>query len=357
MSDDIAFGQAFYSFRKPAWHRYGFTSDTPMGAQEAHAHTMPYVLTLEPLYAEFLGQKYETAQRGIFRHPVPADPEPKLLGTVGPEYRLIDPATLCQIYDDNVTAPIETMAALGDGGIFFFSTMLPKFDVAGDEVENYMLTISPYTGGEALSIRITQVRAVCKNTLMAAKRQSSETYRIRHDDSAAENLGAWMRELMGRVEKKTEEIRDVFVRMTETQIASGALDSIASKIYADPNLPGNHPNIETMARRMQDYEWYLDQAKLRRRQLKAVFNGAGVGQDTRAAKGTAWGLFNAACELEQYRSSSAAAGYDMIAGERAKISERAFTTMVDYMANPNEFDTVSVVSTPKRPSRSKKGSK
>jgi len=352
--DNIAFGKAFYSFRKPAWHRFGFVSDVPMGAQEAHARTVPYALSLEPLFAEVEGRRFATSQRGIFRHPVPDDDEFKLLGVVGDEYRLIDPATLCQIYDDNVKSPIETMAALGNGETFFFSTKLPTFDVGGDEVENYMLTISPYTGGEALSIRITQVRAVCENTLMTAKRQSSETYRIRHDDSAAENLGAWMTELMGRVEKKTEDIRDIFVRMTQTQIAEGAVESIAAKIYADPNLPGNHPNIETMTRRMQDYEWYLAQAKLRRQQLTAVYEGAGVGQDTPAAKGTAWGLFNAACELEQYRSSSPAAGFDMIVGERAKIAEKAFTAMVDYMNDPSQFVVPSFVSTPKRPSKSKK---
>lgn len=337
MSDNIMNGDAFYTLREPAWHRLGFVSAEEMGAVAAFSHINPWTVTLEPLTATINGITFQTSTNGIFRHPLPGDDEFKLLGVVGEDYRLIDPLMICELYDENVKAPVETMGALGNGETFFLTTKLPKFDVKGDEVENYMLTISPYTGGEALSIRVTPVRVVCQNTLMAAKKATSESYRIRHDDAAKENLGAWMGQLMGRVEKKTTELRDTFVKMAETRVSENVAENIVNRIYADPNLPGNHPDLAVMTRRMQDYEWYLNQAKLRRQQVIQVYKGAGVGQDTKAAAGTAWGLFNSVCELEQYRTRSVAAGLDMIAGDRAKIAERAFLTIEDFLTRPLDY--------------------
>ena len=86
------------------------------------------------------------SHKAIIRRPCPGDPEHKVFAVVSAGYQLITPAQFCDLWDRHVKHPIETLGALGQGETFFVSTKLPSFAVKRDEVDNYMLGISPMTG-------------------------------------------------------------------------------------------------------------------------------------------------------------------------------------------------------------------
>lgn len=326
------FGSRFYSNREAPWHGLGYVSEVEMTAAEAFNTTMPFIVSLEDLYTEIGESKFELAYRAIMRHPVPDDPEYKTLGIVGPNYTLIDPLTLCETFDDAVRKPVETLGALGSGETLFLTTRLPSFSVLGDDVDNYLLIVSPYTGNAALQIRLTPIRVVCQNTLIAAKAESTENYRIVHDAQAVERLGLWMRTISDRFEAKSDALQQTFTAMAKTHVSGEDVEALLELIYPFPSLPTLSPVQSDNVRRQGWHEENVDGMRRRRQAVKEVFMGAGVGQDTEAAQGTAWGLFNAVVEYEQYRPSPkpVSAAASMLVGDRAATSERAFSTIVDW---------------------------
>lgn len=327
------FGDRFYSNRKPAWHGLGFVSTTDMGAVDAFGRVNPFTVSLAPLYSVIEGRQMELAQKAIIRHPVPDDPEYKNLGIVGPDYYLVDPLTVCEIYDTHVNRPIETLGALGKGETLFLSTTLPGFNVGGDEVENYMLIVSPYSGNSAIQVRLTPIRVVCQNTLIAAKAQTTESYRIVHNDQAPAKLGIWMGSIIQSFEQKSVQLAETFDLMSRKHVEEEDIDPLLELIYVDPKPFGKSVIPIENEKRQAWFEENLQTTRRRRQAVKEVFHGAGVGQDTPAAQGTAWGLYNSVVEYEQYRPTpkveSAAA--DMLFGGRASIGELAYSTLFSYV--------------------------
>src|SRR5215467_1796820 len=93
-----------------------------------------------------------------------------------------------------------------------------------------------------------------------------------------------------------------------------------------------------------DHTWSKDYADLREKKWDAearlvtdrrtaaleLFKGRGTGMDSKAAAGTAWGLYNSVVEVEDWRGGGRAADADaraaaVLIGERAEAKGRAWT--------------------------------
>lgn len=338
------FNERFYSLRRPAWHGLGKVSEVEMGAVEAYGGMVPITVTLEPSYSRISGDYTEVeGRRDIWRHPVPDDPQFRLLGTVGTDYRLIDPLRVCELYDENVQRPIETMGILGKGETLFLSTQLSSYAVKTDEIESYLLVESPYSGNAAIRIRVTPVRVVCQNTLIAARGQASETYAIRHDQEAERDLGLWMGGIVDRAEGKIATLREAFEQMAAKRVTPVDLESLLIATFPNPKEPNrSHPSPDFVVRAEARYEEATKYAKTAREVVRELFEGRGVGQDTEAAAGTAFGLFNAVAERAQYASGIRGSSglWDAVNGFRAQESERAFQAIWDFSRMPDLVDVV-----------------
>lgn len=328
------FGNRFFSLRQPAWHGLGVVTEDEIGAVEAYSRITPFDVSLEPMFTRIDGQETDTKMRAIYRHPVPDDPKYKLLGTVGSDYRLITPLRLCELYDENVERSIETMGALGSGETLFFSTRLPSYDVKGDEVDSYMLVDSPYSGNAAIRVRVTPVRVVCQNTLVVARSQATESYAIKHDEAAEKDLGVWLGGIVARAEGRIANLREAFETMASQKVETVNLESLLLAVFPNPKAPNReHPNPAFVLRQEEMYESNKRYVEKSRTVVRELFDGGGVGQDTPAASGTAFGLFNAVCERAQYASGIREGGsglWDTITGFRAQESERAFQACWDF---------------------------
>jgi phage/plasmid-like protein (TIGR03299 family) len=322
------FGERFYSMRKPAWHGLGLVLDTEIGAADAFDRIGAYDVHLEDLQT---AGGIPIPQKAIVRDRTSDDDQLQVFGVVGPDYNLVSPRDVVSLWDSAVKQPVETIGALGSGETLFVSTKLPTLDVNGDEVENYMLVVSPMTGNDALQIRVTPVRVVCQNTLIASKRASTETYRIVHDTRAKERLTKWLEEVYAKALKRMDDLNASFRAMATTPIDAEARGLVLEQVYTMPALPKQDVIESVYVERMRNYEYQVERMARRRGGAIELFEGKGHGLDRAPAAGSAWGLYNAVVEMEDYGGGGAPAAVaeSALVGDRARAKERAFDACLE----------------------------
>lgn len=322
------FGSTFFSFRKPAWHNLGTVMDTEHTATQAFDLVGAYDVHTEPI-ATTSGM--QLPYKAIIRTAT-ADRPAEHFGIVSESYNLVTPRDVVTKWDASVTRPVETLGALGKGETMFVSTKLPTLDVKGDEIDNYLLLVSPMTGNDSIQIRVAPVRVVCQNTLMAAKAASTETYRIVHDEHAQERLQEWLKLVYEHALDRMQAMQRSFVRMAETQISSADADNIIEMTYTMPALPARNCPEPIYAERMAIHQIHSGRLEKRREAARELFEGKGMGSDTKAARGTVWGAYNAITELENYggQGKIAAKAESALTGARADVMEKAYSVCVDF---------------------------
>jgi len=318
------FGERFFSYRKPAWHGLGQVLDEQLSASQAFDLIGAYDVTTERL---FTSTGLETDFNAIVRMPTADDNAKRVFGVVSTTYQLVSPRDVCGSWDAAISRNVETIGAIAGGATLFVTTKLPTLDVNGDEVDNYLLLVSPMSGNEALQVRVAPVRVVCQNTLIAAKAASTESYRIVHDENALQRTREWLAHVYDKAIENVDAINRSFRAMAETRVKSKDVDNILELTYTMPKLPRRDCPETVYAERMQNYENTAKRIAPRREAARELFEGKGVGSDSKAARGTVWGLYNAVAELENYggKGSIASRAESLIDGQRGTVVERCYT--------------------------------
>lgn len=329
------FNERFYSLRQAAWHGLGTIGQEGESAVDIFQRMSPYIVSLEPVYTEIGGDQLELPYRVITRHPVPDDPNYHTFGVVGPDYTLVDPTRTCEIWDESTSAYPETLGVLGKGESMFITTKLPAFEIQGDEVQSYLLLHNPYGEG-AVQVRITPVRVVCQNTLIAAKAASTESFKIVHDKNVEKRLTAWMSGIMQRAALRSKGLQESFDLMAHVRLEEEQAYAVLQSIYVDPKEPRYVPDKSIMQARQKVYEAAVYRHALWRNEVLEDWKGQGVGMDSKATEGTAWGLYNAVVEVEDYRPTKqregqrSPAAYNALFGDRAMRKESAYAEILQY---------------------------
>jgi len=343
MSHNI-FNERFYSLRTPAWHGLGTIGQEEQTATEIFNTMSPYIVTLEPVFTKVGNLKLELPNKVITRHPIPDDNAYRSFGIVGPEYTIVDPLRTCEIYDEATKRPVETLGVLGQGESLFITTKLPSFQVTSDkrgmglglgadEVNSYLLLHNPYGDG-AVQVRVTPVRVVCQNTLIAAKAASTESFRIIHDKNIEERMAGWMTGIVERATLKSQGLADAFNLMADVDIDDEQAEDALKRIYVDPKRPSYVPDQSVMERREKAYEASVAQNVKWRDNVRELWNGYGTGMDSPLMKNTVWGLYNSVVEWEDYRPTPKWAeesrSYNSLFGDRAQNKELAYAELLQF---------------------------
>jgi len=332
------FNERFYSLRAPAWHGLGQIGENEQTATEIFNTMTPYIVTLEPVFTKIGNLKLELPNKVITRHPIPDDNAYRSFGIVGPDYTIVDPLRTCEIYDEATQRPVETLGVLGQGESLFITTKLPSFAVTStrrgfqvDDVDSYLLLHSPYGDG-AIQVRVTPIRVVCQNTLIAAKAASTESFRIIHDQHVEERMAGWMTGIVERAIRKSEGLAAAFNLMADVDIDDEQAENALKTIYVDPRKPSYVPEQSVMERREKAYEATVAQNVKFRENVLELWNGRGTGMDQEICKGTVWGLYNATVEWEDYRPTSQddSRQYNVLFGDRANRKEAAYAQLIQF---------------------------
>ena len=324
------FSDRFYEVgtRVPAWTRLGTTVVNTMTATQAFTDLGEYDTHLLPMYADAGGVKLATRTRLIVRPHVQKDGSVSYdsFGTVGPGYTIITPRDVVTALDYALSdAPVSTIGAPDEGRLFFVGYDLPGGDVAGDDVSNMLLITCPNDGRGGIKIMRVTVRLICVNGLVS--RVVSESYSISHGLNVADKLARWLAEMWPREMKRSIETMAAYEQMTKRRVSDLQAAKLTDKLVRTPKAPTPTPSPADNEKRHQDWMYRVERARKEQEGINRLFRGEGVGMDTPAAAGTAWGWFNAVAEYYDHaidKRNVSGAVADALFGQAARLKENAY---------------------------------
>ena len=324
------FGNRFLSYREAAWHKLGLVLEERMGAVEALEKIGEYTVYTEALQTI---SGVPINHRAILRAATPDDPQIRTFGVVGPDYSLVTPREVCEVWDKSINVPVETLGALHNGETIFITTKLDTTEIRGDEVENYLLIANPMTGGGAAQVMVTPVRVVCANTLMVGEKMATEKYRIIHDQYVMDRLSNWLEGAYNRTVEKSRVLEEAFNVLANYYVKENQVNEILETAYPIPKQPSQNVLEFILQNRVEVWEKTREKVLARRNAAKELFEGRGIGMDSVATKGTAWGLYNSIAELENYRRGRQpeVSAYNSIFGDRAKTMQKSFEKVMSLV--------------------------
>lgn len=320
--------------RTPAWHRLGFTAPEPLTAREAVA-CMGGLPSLDkrrlawpdgtpsPWYG--LGRVGDDG--GIAEG----------FATVSADYRMVtldEFLAAWEVGTDN--APIETMAVLNGGRIFFITTPLPSADVLGDEINRYLSVANFNDGVTANACQIADIRWVCQNTLFASLRQSQTVFRVAHDCDVMADLTGWLQDAYQTARQKAEAVREALELLAGYGLPEAEASETVEHAIPLPGKPRPTGSPQYDARREEAWLKASDRVLTERATVLALWRGDGLGMQTLAAGGTAFGMYNALAEAYEYvvpSTNTTLQARSYLFGERRAVVQRGFDYLL-YLARP-----------------------
>jgi phage/plasmid-like protein (TIGR03299 family) len=238
----------------------------------------------------------------------------KPLGIGSDGFQLVQPAEVLGFFRDLCAEhgfTLETAGTLYDGAKFWALARLPlDFTLPGrDQVSGYALLATSCDGSLATTGQITSVRVVCDNTLRMATASGKDAIKVRHSSVFNETK---VKVDMGLLQGQWQAFADNARKLAARKITRAEAVKILVDAIGDPEKKiEDQPNARPMG------------------QILELFDGAARGSELDSAKGTAWGLVNAATEFADHyagRSTNSrlnSAWFGTGAARKAAIFEKA----------------------------------
>jgi phage/plasmid-like protein (TIGR03299 family) len=242
MSHNLNFNEetgnhSFFSVKEKAWHGLGKIVDQyPTSAEAIEYAGLDYTVEKRPLFTESMPNDLNLSGTGIFipKIDVPTfyatvrNDNNAVLGVVGKDYEVVQNRNAFDFFDAIVGGGdgilYETAGALGKGERIFITAKLPGYIRVGkqDMIEQYLMLTTSHDGFGSITAAFTPIRVVCQNTLNAALRNNTNSFKIRHTASANDRLKQ-AHKLMGITDEMGQELEGIFnqwaqVRITDKQV-------------------------------------------------------------------------------------------------------------------------------------------
>ncbi|HEY4324015.1 MAG TPA: DUF932 domain-containing protein [Mucilaginibacter sp.] len=235
--DEETGNHSFFSVKEKAWHGLGqIVEQYPTSAEAIEYAGLDYTVEKRPLFTESMPNELNLSGTGIF---IPKIDVPNfyatvrndnnaVLGVVGRDYEVVQNRNAFDFFDAIVGGGdgilYETAGALGKGERIFITAKLPGYIRVGkqDMIEQYLMLTTSHDGFGSITAAFTPIRVVCQNTLNAALRNNTNSFKIRHTASANDRLKQ-AHKLMGITDEMGTELEGIFnqwaqVRITDKQV-------------------------------------------------------------------------------------------------------------------------------------------
>lgn len=144
-----------------------------------------------PLFHAGVQNEYAFKQVPEFFATVRTDTE-TTLGVVGKDYTLLQNIEAFNFLESLVgtgKAKFETAGFFRKNGAASYIQMSTEpISILGDDFDNYILISNGFDGISAVTVVITPIRAICRNTAMLALRKASNKVSVRHSVNLHDNL-------------------------------------------------------------------------------------------------------------------------------------------------------------------------
>lgn len=218
------------------------------------------------------------------------------LGVVGRSYTVVNNDALDEWGDalvDTADAKYETAGSLRGGKVVFYSMELGHLEInVADQVDEaikvYLLLTNTHDGSRSLEALITPVRVVCANTLNAAQKGASASFRLRHIGSMDGKIAA-ARDALGITFRYVEALKANAERLILKKVVDDQVWDIMSKAVwpVDPEWSPERLDRAAAQRAMTLYQTSPNLDNIR---------------------DTAWGAYNAVAEYADHEATFAARG-------------------------------------------------
>lgn len=294
MTDNIASNDQgfdlFASFREPAWHGLGtvFESEVTTSTQMLDlANLSNWNVREESISVESGDARFVTPAKAIV---ATIGTEPVVLGVTGERYTIVqneEAFSFLQSLHDG--ARWETAGAIKGGRVVFGSMAFDRdftLDPTGvaDVVKSYLLVYTSHDGSTAIAGGVTPVRVVCQNTLNVAVGNIAQTFKMRHTKSIEDRMAA-----EAALWRQANGYMDAFEAEAQALFAAPASDADYFGIVTD-----------LFPRPEEDKKGSLSKWEKRQETFAQAWNG----EPNAGVKGTAWGVFNALTEANQWGRST-----------------------------------------------------
>lgn len=175
---------------------------------------------------------------------------------------------------------IDTAGALNGGKqIWVLAKMAEEFKLAGgDRVLGYVMLMNPHQYGKGMIGKMTAIRVVCANTLMASLGAEGASIKIWHTTEFNKARQDTVKQQLGIASERFSSFKDEARLLSKaTLVKEDAVKIVASIFGSDPTT-----ELEKQGRTVQ--------------RVVELFMGAGKGAMLASAKDTAWGVLNAVTE-------------------------------------------------------------
>jgi len=333
MTANIMLQDRFFAHRTPAWHPLGTVSDEDLSASEVLQDKLDggHFVEVRPLQGMLNGSLRDSGYFEIVRSGVKGDEREVSFGVTGERYQVIQAYEVCNVFDQKVMQPVETMGFLGDGERMFLTWKLPMSEVVKDDpIQWYGFLAVGFDGKHGIRLYVVSVRVVCQNTWTLAVSQAKSRkqkedelkgviFTGKHSQTNLLYLvGEWMGHVQTVAERQVALAESLFGRFANKPITSEAqLDSLLNQAYPTREYKVIVPDS---LREMEDQKVDVkNDARTRNRDgIKHLFNGAGT-----AITPNYWGLFNATTEWFNFgQMEKKPAGLSAVDGNRAANMDR-----------------------------------
>ncbi len=340
------FGKRFLGRREPAWHGLGEVFTDPLTATEAvkkagadyRVEKHPLQVQIGSTFVPYQDEHGNKEKVALVRLPTEDDNVHRIFGIVSPRYHVMQNVDLAEKLDHlSKRWPVETIGVLGYGETIFITLDAGETKIGGDEIKKFFLITDTKKGGESLKIAFTPVRVVCGNTLTYGLSSALSSISLRHYATLGDELDFQMNlvELMQEEEAKA---LAAFEMLSKKKVIDVQVEQILTAVYPVPEKPrrakvleavgdvkdlGKRATKSLLDRYFKDKEGYE----------KHVTVVEGYRESTKRLykenyPNTAWGVFNAVVEVEDYRKGGNAAESALF-GARAIRKSRAFEAAVN----------------------------
>lgn len=290
----------FASHREPAWHGLGqvFTKEVTdysemldlagLSGWDVREHD---IAALTQSSDDVLAARFVTPAKAIV---ATIGTEDVVLGVTGERYEIVqneDAFSFLQSLHDG--ARWETAGAIKGGRVVFGSMAFERdfvLDPSGvaDKVESYLLVHTSHDGSTGIGGGITPTRVVCQNTLNVAMGNIKQTFKMRHTRTVKERM-----EAEAALWRQAHTYMDVFEAEAQALFAQSVTDKQFFGIVEDM-FPRPEKDVKGALKKWE--------------KRQETFSQAWKGAPNEGIRNTAWGVFNALTEANQWGRSVRKAG-------------------------------------------------
>ncbi len=303
MTDNITPDNLFYVGDVP-WHGVGNRLENVATAQEAiEAASLNWGVEQRPIY-------YADRNGEHILHPshvatIRKDKDLPL-GIVSKSYQIVQNVDCFSFLDalvDSGEAKYEVSGELAGGRKIWLLAKLPSDIVLadGDTIQKYLLFVNTHDGTSSVKVALTPVRVVCQNTLSIALQKSEFKVSIIHSGDIDRKINEARRILKLSV-RSYDEMKNVYNLLAATKIS----DEKAKQYFEELYDPEKHSSK------------HYDEVR------SFLFSLYKEGPTADTARGTVWGVYNAATDyFDHYRGRK-----KQILDGKIKNTERIFKSAV-----------------------------